>query len=233
MAVITTCGGLLWNLAHLSYLPLEWGWDQHGGNIFSTTYYTTYSMPHKMCYKSYTILLQCFVLSWLHQTSNISHTLIGKKIVDPSDVVGLLPVFILDLTHGFNGLGKDNCQTRYSCLDSCLLSAKPLSELVLDYCQLHTLRQISVKFELKYNNFHTRKLILSCYAVNSFEFAWEKLHKPFSLSAVFPAQWEHTSALYTSNDIMNKIDEQEIQGLNCKQKSHRRLTWRLCSCHIL
>ena len=39
-------------------------------------------------------------------------------------------------------------------MDSCLLGAKPLSELVLDYCKLHTLKQISVKFELKYNNFH-------------------------------------------------------------------------------
>ena len=57
------------------------------------------------------------------QTSNISHTivLVGNEIVDHSDVVGAAPtswnsacrccsnyIFILGLTPGFNGLGKDN-----------------------------------------------------------------------------------------------------------------------------
>ena len=58
-------------------------------------------------------------LQHYHQTSNISHTLVENKIVDHSDVVGASPVgcsnytFILDLTPGFNGLGKDNCKTRW------------------------------------------------------------------------------------------------------------------------
>ena len=50
-----------------------------------------------------------------HQTSNISGTLVGNKIVDRSDAAETSPVglvcsnyiFILDLTSGFNGLGKD------------------------------------------------------------------------------------------------------------------------------
>ena len=52
------------------------------------------------------------------QTSRISRNLVSNKIVDHSDVVGASPVgaanyiFILDLTHGFNGLGKDICKTR-------------------------------------------------------------------------------------------------------------------------
>ena len=53
------------------------------------------------------------------QNPNISHTWTGNKIVDPSDVVGASPVgaapsynFILDLTPGFNGLGKDNGKMR-------------------------------------------------------------------------------------------------------------------------
>ena len=53
------------------------------------------------------------------ETSNISHTLVGNKIVDHSDVVKSTAcqhcsnyIFILDLTPGFNGLGKDNCKTR-------------------------------------------------------------------------------------------------------------------------
>ena len=52
-----------------------------------------------------------------HQTSNISHTLLGNRIVHHSDVVGASPVanyiFILDLTYGFIGLGKGNCKTRW------------------------------------------------------------------------------------------------------------------------
>ena len=54
------------------------------------------------------------------QTSNISCTLIDNKIVDHSDIIGASPVgaapttyiFILDLTPGFNGMGKDNCKMR-------------------------------------------------------------------------------------------------------------------------
>ena len=51
------------------------------------------------------------------QISNISHTLAGNEIIDHSDVVGASNccsnyIFILDLTPGFNGLGKDNCKTR-------------------------------------------------------------------------------------------------------------------------
>ena len=49
------------------------------------------------------------------QTFNIKGTLAGNKIVDHSGVVGASPVgaapttfFIIDLTPGFNGLGKDN-----------------------------------------------------------------------------------------------------------------------------
>ena len=53
------------------------------------------------------------------QTANISHTLVGNRIVDHSDVVGASPVgsapnyiFILNSTPGFNGLYRDNCKTR-------------------------------------------------------------------------------------------------------------------------
>ena len=53
------------------------------------------------------------------KTSNVSRTLVGNKIVDNSDVVGASPVgaapnyiVILNLTPGFNGLGKDHCKRR-------------------------------------------------------------------------------------------------------------------------
>ena len=49
----------------------------------------------------------------------LRQTFIGKQLVAHSDVVGASPVgaapttiFIVDLTPGFNGLGKDNCKTR-------------------------------------------------------------------------------------------------------------------------
>ena len=66
-----------------------------------------------------------FYAMWLHcngyrQVSNIRRILVGNKIVDHSDIVGASPVgaaptnyiFILDLTPGFVGLGKDNNKTR-------------------------------------------------------------------------------------------------------------------------
>ena len=50
-------------------------------------------------YHSLPMSLQCCL------TSNISRTLVGSKIVDNSDV-------ILDLTSGFNKLGRDTCKMR-------------------------------------------------------------------------------------------------------------------------
>ena len=41
------------------------------------------------------------------QSSNISRTLVGNKIVDDSNYI-----FILDLTHGYHGLGIGNSKTR-------------------------------------------------------------------------------------------------------------------------
>ena len=51
------------------------------------------------------------------QTSNISCTLVGNKIVDHSDVVGASPVGAAPtacsfLTPGLDGLDKDNCKMR-------------------------------------------------------------------------------------------------------------------------
>ena len=53
------------------------------------------------------------------QTSDKRHTLIGNKIVDQLECSWSIAyrrcsnyIFILDLTCGFNGLGKDNCKMR-------------------------------------------------------------------------------------------------------------------------
>ena len=74
--------------------------------------------------------------SWI---SNVSHTVVGNKIVDHSDVVGASPVsaapptssFILDLTPGFNGLGKGNCQTRWEILFGGGLGATYIRDLTV------------------------------------------------------------------------------------------------------
>ena len=54
--------------------------------------------------------------SYYRKVSNISHTSVGNKIVDHSDLVGAAPssnyIFMLNLTNGFNGLGKDNSKMR-------------------------------------------------------------------------------------------------------------------------
>ena len=50
------------------------------------------------------------------KTSDIGRTLVGNNIVDYTDGVVLWRcsnyIFILDSTHGFNGLGEANCKTR-------------------------------------------------------------------------------------------------------------------------
>ena len=66
-------------------------------------------------------MLSGFVLCLSHliyrETSNISHTLIGNKLVDHWDVgwaspVGAAPTTSSFLTPGFNGLGKDKSTRR-------------------------------------------------------------------------------------------------------------------------
>ena len=51
------------------------------------------------------------------QASNISHTSVGNKIVDHSNVITCRHcsnyIFILNLTPDFNGLDKDNCKMRW------------------------------------------------------------------------------------------------------------------------
>ena len=47
-----------------------------------------------------------------HQASNISDILVANKMVGDSEVTCRRCsnyIFIIDLTPGFNGLGKDNC----------------------------------------------------------------------------------------------------------------------------
>ena len=77
-----------------------------------------------------------------YQTSNISCTSAGNEFVNQSDVDGASPVccsnyiFILDLTPGFNGLGKDNCKTRWK-----TFKCSDLVRFILEvwwYCQLDT-----------------------------------------------------------------------------------------------
>ena len=69
--------------------------------------------------------------------SNINYTLVGNKLVDHSDVVGASPVgtaptdiFILDLTPGFSGIGRDNCKTRWESFEFC-----DLVQLILEILQ--------------------------------------------------------------------------------------------------
>ena len=66
-----------------------------------------------------------------HQTSNISHTLVGNKLVDHSDVVGASPV---DLTPGFNGLGKDNFKMRRESFKFCDLVQLILRDFTVGGC---------------------------------------------------------------------------------------------------
>ena len=51
-----------------------------------------------------------------------------------------------------------------------LLGAMPFSEPMLNYCQLNPWQQTSVKFESKYHNFHSSKLLSKCCLQNGSHF---------------------------------------------------------------
>ena len=79
------------------------------------------------------------------QVSNVRHTLAGNKIVDHSDVVGtsyvgtapttVYVIFILNLTPGFIGLGKDDCKMRRETFKFCDLVFLILEILRYFQCQ--------------------------------------------------------------------------------------------------
>ena len=48
-------------------------------------------------------------------------------------------------------------------MDCCLFGAKPIPEPMLAYCQLDSSEQISVKLELEFYIFHSRKRIWKCH----------------------------------------------------------------------
>ena len=79
------------------------------------------------------LCLSCTYQNMHRQTSNISCTLVGNKIVDHSDIVGAAPtsnyIFILDLTPGFNILGGDNRKTRREAFEFWVLLS-PISEIL-------------------------------------------------------------------------------------------------------
>ena len=62
-------------------------------------------------YKTYFLLWHAYMA--MSSNHKYKRTLVGNELVDHSNVVGAAPTgFILGLTPGFNGLGKDHRKTR-------------------------------------------------------------------------------------------------------------------------
>ena len=109
-------------------LPESWWHQAIIWTIKELTNVQVYSIITEVMWHSYEVMMSKGYLkrdasSIKHQNyrqnSNISHTLVGNKIVDHSDVVGALPcrccsnyIFVLDWTPGFNALGGDNLKMR-------------------------------------------------------------------------------------------------------------------------
>ena len=58
-----------------------------------------------------------------------------------------------------------------------LLDAKPSPESVLNYCQLHPKKHISLKFHFKNKRFHSRKLIWKCHLQNCNHFVLASMYQ--------------------------------------------------------
>ena len=94
--------------------------------MFSTKPLPESVMSVRCIYESSSLNFYLILIGSYRQTSNNRRTLVGNKIVDHSDVVGAWHVgaapstfFILNLTPGFNGLGKDNCKTSQELFKFC------------------------------------------------------------------------------------------------------------------
>ena len=91
-----------------------------------------------------------------------------------------------------------------------LFDAKPLLEPVLVYCQLDSWEQISVKFELEFYHFHSRKCIWNCrlpkwqpFRPGRYEFRWLSTGMNYEFLVKFRAAscWLNSWMLYSSGCI--------------------------------
>ena len=82
--------------------------------LIQSTQHTSNKILRNMISRKVAII----VTLYCRQTSKISHSLVNNIIVDHSDVCACRCcsnyIFILDLTPGFDELGKDSCKTRRS-----------------------------------------------------------------------------------------------------------------------
>ena len=75
----------------------------------------------------------------------------------------------------------------------CLAGAKPLSEPMLEYCQLDHKEHISVKFYFKFESFHSSKYTWKCRLWNGGHFVFA------SLCSHRPIPWLHVHFLICRN----------------------------------
>ena len=94
--------------------------------------------------------------AWLLSSSNIRHTLVGNKTVDHSDVVGCIAcrgcsnyICILDLTPGYNGLGKNSYHMRLE-----TFKFWDLVQLILEVWQLKSFLMLDKKIPILHSQYH-------------------------------------------------------------------------------
>ena len=102
-----------WILHEICSIGPNWQWVRIGSLIMA--WHCTGDKPqYKPMMAQFTdVYMDDSALVNYRQTSNISHDLVSNKFFDHSNVVGCSNyIVVLDLTSGFNVLGKDNCKTK-------------------------------------------------------------------------------------------------------------------------
>ena len=87
------------------------------------------------------------------------------------------------------------------------IGAKPLSKPMLTYCQLDPKEHISMKFNLKFKYFHSRKCVWTCRLQNGSHFVQG------STIFTFPSTL-HVSSILMSSWIFSEMDWYDTQKFN-------------------
>ena len=88
---------------------------------------------------------------------------VGYGVFFVSSYSGLYQVLRLSLLRQSGAyMYQETRPSRVKIMDCCLLGTKPSSAQMLDYGQLYIWGQISVTFESKYDNFHSRNAFGKC-----------------------------------------------------------------------
>ena len=112
----------------------------------------------------------CLSVCLSHFFHNISVIISSWNFQESLLLTKVMSMYFNSLRPSTSNMHHQRMQSLVHIMACRLIGTKPLSEPVIEYYQLETWEQISVKFESKQDNFLTRKCVRKCHLHNGSHF---------------------------------------------------------------